>query len=224
MKKQSLILILLPAFLFSCASVPDRVPYQETPVKKEEEEYRNPRIQKKLVEGSYHFVGATRLIVDGREYKRDCTGTVLAIYAYAGIDLTKDFNLYSGNGVQRLYHTLDSEKLLYNTRVPQPGDIIFWDNTYDRNEDRKWNDPFTHVGMVVIVSDSGEVHYVHFNYRKGVVLEKMNLNDPDTYTKVVDGVSLVVNSPMRMSSQNWTDKWLASHLYRIFGMGYLLSQ
>ena len=77
----------------------------------------------------------------------DCTGTVLAIYYYAGIDLARDFNKYSGNGVTRLYKSLQAQKLLYETRYPVTGDIIFWDNTYDRNEDGRWNDTLTHVGI-----------------------------------------------------------------------------
>ena len=40
-----------------------------------------------------------------------------------------------GNGVGRIYKTLETEDLLYTTSTPLVGDIIFWDNTWDANGD-----------------------------------------------------------------------------------------
>ncbi|MFW5727417.1 MAG: CHAP domain-containing protein [Spirochaetota bacterium] len=178
------------------------------------------RIQAKLVEGAHSVRGRNRLVIDGRRFNADCTGTVLAIYWHAGIDLASPLARYSGNGVTRLYRFLEEEQALYSTRRPKPGDIIFWDNTYDRNNDGQANDYLTHTGMVVAVEEDGTVHYVHHNYRKGVVFARMNLYKPGVYTEVVDGEKRIINSPMRMRGSPNFDKWLASQLTRSFGRAW----
>ena len=178
------------------------------------------RLQAKLVEGALSLNGRTRLNVNGRRFNADCTGTVLAIYWHAGIDLATPMTQYRGNGVTRLYRFLEDNRALYKTRRPKPGDIIFWDNTYDRNEDGQPNDYLTHTGMVVSIEEDGTLHYIHHNYRKGVVLARMNLYKPGVYTEIVDGQQQVVNSPMRMRGSPNFDKWLASELTRSFGRAW----
>ena len=174
--------------------------------------------QIRLVEGAGKVLGARRLDIGGREYPLDCTGTIMAIYAYAGIDLQSPMRRFSGNGVTRLYRYLESLDLLYSSNTPLPGDLVFWDNTYDRNNDGKWNDTLTHVGMVVAVDIDGTVHYVHHNYRKGIVLARMNLLQPDT---LVQG-NKQLNSAMRMRDGKVYPLWLSSHLYRELGKGWEL--
>ncbi len=175
-----------------------------------------------VVEGALSLLGKNSININGKTFPNDCTGVVRGAYWYAGIDLARDFSKYTGNGVRRIYLTLEADGLLYLTEMPLPGDIIFWDNTYDRNEDGAWNDPLTHTGIVVAVSESGQIEYVHSNYRKGIVIEYMNLLDPDTNTKTVGGNPVFVNSAMRMRGQVVNQKWLSSHLIKQFGKGYLL--
>lgn len=171
--------------------------------------------QEKLVEGSYWALGKTRLKVNDRVFNLDCSGTVMAIYYYAGIDLSRDFNKYTGGGTERIFQYLEDNNLLYTTAMPVPGDIIFWDNTYDQNGDGKRNDELTHMGIVVEVSPDGTVTYIHENYAKGIILEKMNLKHPDDQER---------NAPMRMKGTGMEGGWLASHLYRILAMGYELEE
>ncbi len=179
-------------------------------------------IRAEVVEGARSLIGKETLVVKGRAFPYDCTGLVRAAYWYAGIDLAKDFSKYSGNGVARLFKTFEAYNLLYLTETPLPADIAFWDNTYDQNVDGKWNDPFTHVGVVAAVSDAGQIEYIHLNYRKGIIIEYMNLADPDTNTMNVGGNVIFANSAMRMQGQIVNEMWLSSHLLREFGKGYLL--
>ena len=172
--------------------------------------------QTRLLAGAKSLLGAKKIVVNGRSFGMDCTGVVLGIYWSADIDLQRDFNKNSGNGVTRIYKDLEDRKLLYSTKFPSPGDIIFWDDTYDKNGDGKWNDPFTHMGMVVDVNANGQIDYIHLNYRKGIVIERMNLEKRDIYQEA----GMIVNSPMRMKGQVKTPLWLSSHLVRVFGMGY----
>lgn len=176
----------------------------------------------RVVEGARSLIGKRTLMVKGKPFPYDCTGLVRAAYWYAGIDLAKDFSKYSGNGVTRIFKTLRACGLLYLAETPFQGDIIFWDNSYDRNKDGEWNDPLTHIGVVIAVSDEGRIEYVHHNYRKGIVIEYMNLTDPDANTKNIGGNVVFVNSAMRMRGQIVNDQWLSSHLIREFGKGYLL--
>ena len=175
-------------------------------------------IQHLLLEEAGNLLGADKIIVRDRKFNFDCTGVVLACYYYAGIDLSRVFPRYSGNGVTRIYRYMEDQKLLHKAETPQTGDIIFWDNTYDRNGDGKENDELTHIGMVVSSSENGEVVFIHVNYSKGIILEKMNRKRGDEY---MDG-NAVINSPMRMKSAKKSSAWLASHLFRVFGRGYIL--
>jgi len=168
-----------------------------------------------VIEGSYWALGKSQLKVRDKVFNLDCSGTVMAIYYYAGIDLSREFAKYSGGGTERIFRYLEDKELLYDTVTPVPGDIIFWDNTYDKNGDGIRNDNLTHVGIVVEVDDDGTITYLHEHYRKGIILETMNLEFPDDQKK---------NSAMRMKGTGMDGGWLSSHLYRILAMAYELDE
>ncbi len=232
------LLISLAVFLSSCASLetafPDSRPYkpavkpQALPELNGKSVQRGDRtleiidgyvypteIQRMIVESGISLTETERLVVNGQEFPADCTGTVLAAYWGAGLNPVKYFHLYSGNGVKRLNDMGEAYELNYFDALPSPGDVIIWDDTYDKDGDGKWGDPFTHAGIVVSVSENGQITYLHYNYVRGVVLEKMNLFKPDEYT---NDAGELVNSPMRMRSHRHIkpDAWLASHLVRGF--------
>ena len=164
-------------------------------------------MQQKLIDSARWALGKNSLRVNNRQFNLDCTGVVLAIYYRSGIDLAENFSRYQGGGVQRLYAYMDELDLLYRTDYPQPGDLLFWDDTYDHNGDGKINDELTHVGMVVSTDSQGNIRYIHHNYRKGIILAKMNFLQPD---------DLNVNDPMRArnAEEGHAPRWLSSHLLR----------
>jgi len=181
-------------------------------------------VQQKLVDGANQFLGATTLKVGNQTFRMDCSGVISAIYARAGIDLLSSLSRYTGNGVARLYKFLDENDLLYRTTDPAPGDIIFWDNTWDANGDGEFNDYFTHVGMVVNRLPDGTVEYIHHHYTRGVVLEWMNLHQPDIRYVERDGESVKINSAIRARSAPAAPEGisLASQLYRHLGKAWEL--
>jgi hypothetical protein len=179
-------------------------------------------VQKKVVEGAESFLGKDRLVVRGREFPMDCSGFVMAAYYYAGIDMQRRITSYSGNGVARIYKLLEDYGLLHVKKDPLPGDIVFWDNTYDRNEDGKWNDYFTHTGIVLRASQWGTIEYAHVNYRRGIIIERMNLKENQTHSKEINGEDVIINSFMRMRGEPGGGGNLSSDLFRSFGMGYKL--
>ncbi|NLJ46061.1 MAG: CHAP domain-containing protein [Treponema sp.] len=182
------------------------------------------KLQATVVAGGLSLVGKTELVVNGIRYPMDCTGVVRAAYAFGGVDLAYRFAFYPGNGVARLYGTLRDAGLLYSTRYPAPGDLVFWDDTYDANGNGRADDPLTHVGMVVGVDAEGTVSYLHHNYRRGPVVERMNLIHPGAETLFVKGVYVTVNSPLRMRGSPPGPGTTAGELFRVFGAAYKLAR
>jgi len=174
-----------------------------------------------LVQAAREIIKTQSTIVGTTTYSYDCSGTILTVFAHAGIYLVDLFPKYTGNGVARLHGIATDYEVLHTREWPEPGDVIFWDNTYDRNEDGIWNDQLTHAGIVISVAEDGTVEYLHHNYRRGIVTASMNLLKPEIYQND-EGSEL--NSPMRMASQRASnpDLWLSSHLFREFGSMHLI--
>jgi len=83
------------------------------------------------------------------------------------------------NGVAILYEIVEAQKDLYGgirTDVPFVGDMIFWDNTYDRNHNCTADDLQAHMGIVKSVNNDGEgtIEFIHASSSNGVSMGKMN--------------------------------------------------
>jgi len=168
--------------------------------------------QRLIAEGGRTLAGKKALVVRGVSYPLDCTGLVRAAYGFASIDLAYRFDDYAGNGVRRLYETLRDDGLLYAVRYPAPADLIFWDDTYDADGDGRPGDELTHVGVVLSVAPDGSVEYLHYHYRLGPIIERMNLVRPDDTS----------NATLRMRGSPDSPGTNAAQLFRVFGKGYLL--
>jgi hypothetical protein len=174
--------------------------------------------QEALVKSAMSLIGKNSLVVRGRRFNFDCTGVVLAAYWGAGFDMMPLFNRESGNGVKRLHDIgVRGGTLSTSTRqLPKVGDIIIWDNTYDRNGNGRWDDEFTHNGLVLDVQPNGQITYLHHNYARGIVLARMHLGQLDDHLD--RNQQLEINSPMRMRSHRHIrpNQWLSSHLFRAY--------
>ncbi len=210
---------LLPALLLiSCATTETGTP-SET-LRNDKGEIRE--IQALLKEAAYKYIGAHSLTVKGKTFRTDCSGVVSSLYYYAGIDLESYYPDYTGSGTERIYKMLSERGLLEETWLPETGDIVFWDNTYDKNNNGKKDDMLTHIGMVVECDKFGNISYIHHNYLKGIVIEKMNIRYKNEYTRTKKGTVIIINSPMkeREGSRRSRDKWLSGQLYNSSGQGY----
>lgn len=171
-----------------------------------------------LVKSAMSLLGKNSLVVRGRRFNFDCTGVVLAAYWGAGFDMMPLFNRESGNGVKRLHDIgVRGGTLTTSTRrLPKVGDIIIWDHTYDRNGNGRWDDEFTHNGLVLDVQPNGQITYLHHNYARGIVLARMHLGQMDTHLD--QNQQLEINSPMRMRSHRYIrpNQWLSSHLFKAY--------
>ena len=174
-----------------------------------------------LVEFAHTFVGKktySKAVVRDRTFILDCIGLVSAVFYGIGIDIKKDFNKYSGNGVSRLFLSLDKKGMIYKNRLPAVGDVVFWDNSWDKNEDGKMgNDPLTHAGIVMKVDKDGTVHYIHANYVKGIVIETMNMKYPTTYK---DASGKILNSILALGSspKKHPVHWLSGDMWNAYGI------
>ena len=197
--------------LSACVSVPQRYDGSVIPSARRDQPPRDPAITAEQARGEavaaamMRFYGARQLRVAGRRYNFDCSGSILAAHHSAGFDLTPAYGTVTGDGVMRLWE-LGQHR---DDRAIQVGDVVFWDNTYDRNGSGRLDDELTHAGIVVAtnVDRHGTMIIMHHHYREGVVPIKMNLHYPG---------DIQLNNPMRMRGQryNLSDPWLAGELYR----------
>lgn len=177
--------------------------------------------ERAVVDSARLLVGqkpSAKVTVNGRTFVLDCIGTVAATFWRMSVDVQKDFSKYSGNGVKRLYASLEALGALHADRYPRPGDIVFWDNTWDANGDgNRANDPRTHAGIVLAVDDDGTLHYLHSSIAAGVVIEVMNLLHPGSQ---FDQAGKRINSSMAIATVSGGPrpaKFLAGDVFWRFG-------
>jgi probable lipoprotein NlpC len=155
--------------------------------------------------------------VGNMNFNSDCIGFVRYVYYKAGFDLVKAFGNGRG-GVSALYDGLYKRKFTYAAQTASPGDLIFFDNTYDINKDGLWNDPLSHIGIVAGIGKHNTIYYIHFA-SGGVDEDKLNLYYPNTHAfKQKDGNEFIINSYLRRNRGEGFEKkmYVASFFYRAF--------
>jgi len=153
--------------------------------------------------------------LDGRRIPTDCSGYVRALYLRAGVDLFSEGHS-SDNGVRAIARWIERHGLLLHRQgLPARGDLVFFDNSYDRNGDRRLNDRFTHVGLVDEVLRDGTLLIVHAT-NHGIVREPMNLVKPH---EPVDAGGRQINAPLRRKGAGDAPRTprLMSELFAGFG-------
>jgi len=116
----------------------------------------------------------------------DCSGFVRAVYLVA---LNKDLFQEALN--MGIYKKLKSSgfqgsqgalamyvyfKSLNKIRpFPKKGDVVFFDNTYDKNKNNKWDDLLTHVGIITHIHPDGTLTFIHAGTSKGISQDVLNL-------------------------------------------------
>jgi peptidoglycan DL-endopeptidase CwlO len=129
-----------------------------------------------VLAGARATLGRRNPELDGRRIPTDCSGYVRGLYTRAGVDLFSE-SLPGDNGVRAILRWIERHGLFHRHKLPAPGDLVFFDNSYDRNGDGRLNDPLTHVGLVEKVLPDGTVLIVHAT-NHGIVSEPMNLLRP----------------------------------------------
>jgi hypothetical protein len=131
------------------------------------------------------FVGDTSLVVSGERYRWDCSGFVEASLAAAGC-------VFTGSSAD-LFEQAKELHVLHRRRMPSPGDVAFFDDTYDRNGNGRLDDALSHVAVVQSVAKDGTITLVHLGSR-GPAFLTMNLRHPE---ELVGADGAVLNDILR---------------------------
>jgi len=130
------------------------------------------------------------VVINGKQVaiNTDCSNFVRAVY-WKALEVDLFYESVSSGAANSnaksgclLLHAYFSKKHRFN-KNPKAGDIVFFDNTYDKNLNKKWDDPLTHVGLVENIEKDGTVSYIHGNTGSPKAIKKayLNIKYPSTY-------------------------------------------
>jgi hypothetical protein len=155
--------------------------------------------------------------LNGKRFTQDCIGYVRYIYYRAGLDITRAYSI-GERGVDSLYYGLMEYGFVYTNIIANPGDLVFFNNTYDANRNGLWDDPLTHVGIIESIGEYNTMTYIH--YASGAVKRDMiNLQYPTTHAfRRGDGSLMVINSHLRRNQGEGLPRraYIASTFYQAF--------
>jgi len=155
----------------------------------------------------------------------DCSGFVRAVYLIA---LNKDLfqealnkgiykklkssGFQGSQGALAMYIYFKSMDKIRS--FPQKGDVVFFDNTYDKNQNNKWDDLLTHVGIITHIHSDGTFTFIHAGTSKGIAQDVFNLK----YPKQISLNQKKINSHLQRPIQGQKKPYkLTGELARAFG-------
>lgn len=192
---------LVPTPAEPIASVPDPTPSVVDVPPARPKPRKNQQTQ--LARSARHYLRVS----PPSSFRADCSGFVCAVYDHAGGEL-------SGN-TSSMWALAKSTGRVHHRKIPALGDLVFFDNTYDRNKNRRLDDGLTHIGVVIEVLDDGTILIAHSGTSKGRTTLRLNLKHPSQHLSL-DGN--VMNDFLRRKkdSDPRGTKYLAGELWRGF--------
>lgn len=175
------------------------------------------QLRNKIAQIAESFVGKKRLTVRGRRYNFDCSGLILAVMKSNNITIfEKQAVRTSGsNGVKVIFDTLKKyNKIFKDFKSAEKGDFIFFNNTYDKNNNRRLDDILTHIALIVDIDKDGTLKYVHRG-SKGIEYGYINLKRRTSHKYK----HKIINSFLRTKNQkdHPATKYLSGELFYFFG-------
>ena len=164
-------------------------------------------------EFSRSIIGAARYYLSHAPlgHPENCTGYLEAVYERAGVSLQ--------GGPDDLWARGQSLGALHHRAHPEPGDIAFFDNTFDRNQNGAFDDPLTHVAVVLSVDSLGTILMAHGGSSRGRSTFSMNLSAPDV-RRTDEGRTLNDYLRPHLPSDPPNTQYLSSQLFRGFATVY----
>lgn len=172
-----------------------------------------------VLEAARRLVGARGpLVVEDRQFPYDCSGYVCAVFYQVGEELMvleEGLPLAGMSGTEIIFRRLARDNRIFS-RDPRPGDLVFFDDTWDRNGDGELNDPFSHIAVVEESYSDGTVIMLHLG-NAGIGRLRMNLSRPTEYKDERTGELL--NDKLRRLTRKDPDAtpYLTGQLFRAFG-------
>jgi hypothetical protein len=140
-------------------------------------------------------------------FRDDCSGFASAALSLAGVA--------ADGTVATLYdRAIANDALRWSD--PRPGDLVFFDDTHDRDDDGGGGDALTHVGIVVDVDPDGVTHFLQAGTRRGRTDGVIDVERPSMHR---DADGKLVNSYLR-APRSWDASetaYLAGELWAGFG-------
>jgi len=131
-----------------------------------------------IVQSAARLVGARTITSQGKRIAYDCAGVARAVYLEHGIDLYRVTSReVNANGVRLIHNHVHQHGVLHRGPDVMPGDLVFFDNTWDFNGDGEANDPLTHIGIVEEVESDGTVIFIS-RVASAIERYRMNLEQP----------------------------------------------
>ena len=161
-------------------------------------------LEKSIARTAEEFRGQSSLAVNGKPVRFDCSGYVIAVYGTVGISLT-------GN-TKSLHEQAVEEQLLNQIGQPRLGDVVFFDNSYDRNKNGRLDDQLTHIAIVKEVSADGTIAMMHLG-GSGITDLVMNLQHPNEH-RSPEGT--LWNSYLRINKKGETSPRLTGQLFNSY--------
>ena len=129
------------------------------------------------IEQARALLGQHQVHVKGRSFRYDCSGFVRGVTSVLGVDLMSEPGEEDDNGVRLIHRWVERHGENHHRKIPRPGDVVYFDNTWDKNGNGKLDDPLTHVGLVESVGEDGTMQVIH-RASRGIVRDPMNLIHP----------------------------------------------
>lgn len=139
-----------------------------------------------IVHSAVRLLGSKTITIQGRRIHYDCAGVTRAIFLEHGIDLYRSSHPeMNANGVRLIHNHVRQHGMLHHNKDVHPGDLVFFDNTWDFNGDGLLNDPLTHVGIVEQIQQDGTVTFIS-RVAGAIARYRMNLRQPHLH-KTAEG-------------------------------------
>ena len=168
-----------------------------------------------IVQTAAQLVGAKTIQSHGLRIAYDCAGVTRAVFLKHGIDLYDgSVSDSDANGVRIIHSHIQQHGTFHQGPVVHPGDLVFFNNTWDYNGDGKVNDPLTHIGIVERQELDGTVVFIS-RVAGAIKRYHMNLGLPHIH-KTADG--RILNDYLRRKDVRDPDKtsYLSGQLFAQF--------
>jgi len=125
------------------------------------------------------YIRGTRFVrVGSRKYRDDCSNILRIAYDAVGVDLFSEHHHYpEANGVKLIRKKGETPFASTSSVGPQVGDIVVFNNTFDRNKNGRLDDADTHAAIVLSVEKDGTVA-VYNRVASGHRVYRMNIRRP----------------------------------------------
>ncbi len=100
-------------------------------------------------------------------FRDDCSGFVSAVFSQAGAPMD--------GTVATIWALALKNGAVHYRPIPEVGDLVFFDNTHDRNGNGDLDDELTHIGVVVKVDSDGTATFAHGGTSRGRVYGRINV-------------------------------------------------